>query len=132
VAAGTSGDCARTDPAADGLPGPPRHVPPGAPAPPLTIETRLTAGTATVVIRGELDIATTPLLAERLAEILGRSPQRLAFDMTQVVFVDCAAIRLVVGAGQLLPGGRRSVIRPSAPVLRILDLTGMDIYCDVE
>jgi anti-anti-sigma factor len=129
VAAGTSGDCSRTDPAADGPPGLPRHVPP---APPLTIETRLTAGTATVVIRGELDIATTPLLAERLAEILGRSPQRLVFDMTQVAFVDCAAIRLVVGAGQYLPGGRRSVIRPSAPVLRILDLTGMDIYCEVE
>jgi anti-anti-sigma factor len=129
VAAGTSGDCARTGPAADGLPVPPRHVPP---VPPLTIETRLTAGTATVVIRGELDIATTPLLAERLAEILGRDPQRLVFDMTQVAFVDCAAIRLVVGAGQVLPGGRRSVIRPSAPVLRILDLTGMDRYCDVE
>jgi len=129
VAAGTSGDCARTGPAADGLPAPPRHVPA---VPPLTIETRLTAGTATVVIRGELDIATTPLLAERLAEILGRDPQRLVFDMTQVAFVDCAAIRLVVGAGQVLPGGRRSVIRPSAPVLRILDLTGMDRYCDVE
>jgi anti-sigma B factor antagonist len=129
VAAATSGDCARTGPAADGQPGPSRHVPP---APPLTIETRLTAGTATVVIRGELDIATTPLLAERLAEVLDRGPQRLVFDMTQVTFVDCAAIRLVVGAGQALPRGRRSVIRPSAAVLRILDITGMDIYCELE
>jgi anti-anti-sigma factor len=129
VAADTTGDSARTGPAADGLPGPPRHVPP---APALIIETRLTAGTATVVIRGELDIATTPLLAERLAEILGRYPQRLVFDMTQVAFIDCAAIRLVVATRQSLPGGRRSVIRPSAPVLRILDLTGMDIYCEVE
>jgi anti-anti-sigma factor len=123
------GDCARADPAADGLPGPSRDVPP---ASPLTIEAQLTAGTATVVVRGELDIATTPFLSEQLARILGRNPERLIFDLTGVGFIDCAAVRLVVGAGQFLPADRRAVIRPSPAVRRVLDLTGLDALCEVE
>jgi anti-anti-sigma factor len=129
VAVDTTGDCGRAAPAADGLPGPPRDV---TPAPPLTIEAQLTAGTATVVISGELDVATTPFLAEQLARILRSNPRRLVFDLTEVGFIDCAAARLVVGARQFLPDGRPAVIRPSPVVRRILHLTGLDARCEVE
>ena len=133
MAAGTSGDCARTDPAADGLPGPPRHVRPGAPAPPLTIETRLTAGTATVVIRGELDLVTMPVLEEQLRLAVRNSPERLILDMTGTDFMDCGSARLIGRTRSALPAGGQLVIRhPSRGVRRILELTGLDVYCEIE
>jgi anti-sigma B factor antagonist len=129
VAVDTPGDRGRADPAADGPPGPSRDV---TTTQPLTIETQLTAGTVTIVISGELDIATTPFLAEQLARILRSKPRRLVFDMTEVGFIDCAAVRLVVGAGQFLPDGRPSVIRPSPAVRRLLGLTGLDAHRKVH
>ena len=105
----------------------------GPPAPPLVIEAAVSAGTATVVISGELDAATAPLLARRLAQILADGPQRLVFDMAGVGFIDCAAARLVVGTGRCLPAGRRPVIRhPSPAVRRMLELTGLAAHCEAD
>ena len=103
------------------------------PAPPMVIEAAVTAETALIVIRGELDPATTPLLARRLAQILADGPKRLVFDMAGVGFIDCAAARLIVGTGRCLPPGRRPVIRrPSPAVRRILELTGLAAHCEVD
>ena len=103
------------------------------PAPPIVIEAVMTARTAAIVIRGELDPATTPLLARRLAQIMADSPKRLVFDMAGVGFIDCAAARLIVGTGQCLPLGRRPVIRrPSPAVRRTLELTGLAAHCEAD
>lgn len=103
------------------------------PAPPIVIEVAVTAGIAAIVIRGELDPATTPLLARRLAQILADGPKRLVFDMAGVTFIDCAASRLIVGTGRCLPLGRRPVIRhPSPAVRRILELTGLAAHCEAD
>ena len=103
------------------------------PAPPMVIEAAVSAETATIVISGELDTATTPLLARRLTQILADGPQRLVFDMAEVGFIDCAAARLIAGTGRCLPPGRRPVIRrPSPAVRRILELTGLAAHCEVD
>lgn len=103
------------------------------PAPPMVIEAAVSAGTVTIVISGELDAATTPLLARRLAQILADGPQRLVFDMAGVGFIDCAAARLIVGTGRCLPTGRRPVIRrPSPAVRRMLELTGLAARCEAD
>ena len=103
------------------------------PAPPMVIEAAVSAGTATIVIRGELDAATAPLLARRLIQILADGPQRLVFDMAGVGFIDCAAARLIVGTGRYLPAGRRPVIRhPSPAVRRMLELTGLAAHCEAD
>ena len=52
--------------------------------PDLGIEVTVSAGMATVVIRGELDPATMPLLARRLAQVLADGPQQLALDLAGV------------------------------------------------
>lgn len=101
-------------------------------ATPLTIETSLTAGTATVVVRGDLDIATTPVLVQHLARILEQRPQRLVFDLSQAGFLDVAAARLIAGTARSLPEGHRPVIRGAGPAARrILTLTGLDACCDM-
>jgi anti-anti-sigma factor len=97
------------------------------------IEIHMTARMVTVVISGELDFVTTPSLTTRLAQILENKPQRLVFDMNRVVYIDCAAARLIASTGQSLPHNRRPVIRcPSPLVRRVLELTGMDAHCEVE
>ena len=99
----------------------------------MVIEAAVTAEAALIVIRGELDPATTPLLARRLAQILADGPKRLVFDMAGVGFIDCAAARLIVGTGRCLPLGRRLVIRrPSPAVRRILELTGLAAHCEAD
>jgi anti-anti-sigma factor len=99
----------------------------------VTVEADITLGTATVVVSGELDLVTASFLGQRLAPILAERPQYLVFHLGQVGFIDCAAARLIAGAGRSLPAGRRPIIRPASPaVRRILKLTGLDAHCDVE
>jgi anti-anti-sigma factor len=118
-----------------------RKRPPGAPDPGaaaqdgdrVTIEVQARPGTTTIVVRGELDLVTMPFLAEQLTLVLRNRPGRLVFDLAGTYFMDCGSARLVVGAGQGLPGGRRPVIRRPGPgVRRILELTGLDAYCEIE
>jgi hypothetical protein len=68
-----------------------------------------------------------------LTPILENEPQRLVFDMTRVGFIDRAAARLIASTGQFLPHNQRPVIRfPGPLVRRVLGLTGLDDYCEVE
>ena len=62
-----------------------------------SIRPGLIAGTATVVISGELDLLSTPSLAEHLGQIMASSPERWAFDLSRLSFIDCAAARLIAG-----------------------------------
>ena len=54
----------------------------------LSVKPDLTAGTATMVISGELDLLSTPSLAEHLDQILAGQPRRLVFDLARVSFID--------------------------------------------
>lgn len=97
----------------------------------LKAEVTVTAGTATVLLRGDLDMATMPLLARRLAQLLADHPERLVLDMAGVTFIDCASARLIAGAGRHLPGGVRPAVRsPSLVARRVLELTGLADHVD--
>src|SRR5262249_34446677 len=93
----------------------------------------MTSGTAMVVIRGELDRTTTPLLCRHLVQIRDAGSRRLVFDMSGVDFIDCAATRLIASTGQFLPEGRRPVIRRPSPVVRrLLEVTGLAAHCEID
>src|ERR1700730_6641562 len=99
----------------------------------VTIEVKADQGTTTVLISGELDLVTMPFLAEHLTLVSRAKPRRLVFDMARTDFIDLRSARLIARAGQWLPDGRRPVIRRPAPgVRRILELTGLDAYCEIE
>ena len=97
------------------------------------IEVKLRQDTATVVITGELDLTTRPVLADRLSPVLLIRPRRLVMDMAGTGFIDCGSARLILSAGRFLPeGGRLIIRRPSPVVRRVLELTGLDAGCDIE
>ena len=110
-----------------------RPSPPDAHVRHLSVRPELTAGTATVVISGELDLLAAPSLAAHLEQILSGRPQRLVLDLARVSFIDCAAARVIAGPEGSLPGGQRPVIRRPSPVVRrVLELTGLDGQCELE
>jgi anti-anti-sigma factor len=120
-----SGPRSRPDPPARRSAGPPEAL--------LMIEVEVSPEGATMVITGELDLTTRPLLAEHLSAILRARPRRLILDLAGTSFLDCGSARLIVSAGQFLPEGRRPVVRhPSRAVRRVLKLTGLDADCEIE
>jgi anti-anti-sigma factor len=99
----------------------------------VTIEVEARPGTTTIVVRGELDLATMPFLAAQLALAARDRPARLVFDLSGTHFVDCGSARLITTAGPWLPDGSRPVIRRPRPgVRRVLELTGLDAHCEIE
>ena len=99
----------------------------------VSIEVEASQGTTTIIVNGELDLVTMPFLAAQLALAVQDRPGRLVFDLTGTHFMDCGSARLITTAGRWLPGGGRPVIRRPRPgVRRVLELTGLDAYCEIE
>ena len=99
----------------------------------VAIEVDVRPEATTVLIRGELDLMSLPALAGLLAEVGRDRPERLVFDLAGTSFMDCGSARLIAGSGQWRHDGRRPVIRRPGPgVRRVLGLTGLDVYCEVE
>ena len=64
----------------------------------VTIELEASQGTTTIVISGELDLATMPFLAAQLTLATRDSPRRLVFDLSGTHFMDCGSARLITAA----------------------------------
>jgi anti-sigma B factor antagonist len=85
-----------------------------------------------VTVRGELDIATVPLLLTVLSTVRDRLPPRVELDLSGVTFVDCYALDAIAASRAELPAGRRLALRdPSRIVTRLLGLTGLDSAFEV-
>ena len=99
----------------------------------ITVQVEAVAGVVTVFIVGELDLVTMPVLAARLEQILRDEPAQIVFDLAGTAFADIGSARLLVRAGRSGTAGRPPVIRHPRPgVRRILLLTGLDGYCEIE
>jgi anti-sigma B factor antagonist len=99
----------------------------------ITVKVESCRGAITIVVGGELDLATMPVLAELLALVSREEPRQLVFDLAGTHFMDCGSARLIASTGGWLPAGQRPVIRhPGARIRRILELTGLDAYCEIE
>jgi anti-sigma B factor antagonist len=87
----------------------------------------------TVTIRGELDLATAPVLSDCLERAMARHPWSLVFDLADVGFMDCAAAHVLIEAARGLPGSPPPVLlHPVFAVRRVLSVTGLDARCIIE
>lgn len=85
------------------------------------------AGTATVALRGEVDIQTVDQVRAVLGEALASGPQEIVVDLTALTFIDST------GLGALIFGFQRSrdagvrfrLAHASPPVRQILVLSGL-------
>ncbi len=93
--------------------------------PDFQVEVRRGAEGFVVTPRGELDIATVPVVRGALAD---RSPgEALVLDLGQLAFMDTSGIQLVVEAHRAAraEGFRLSVLRGPPSIQRVFEISGL-------
>ena len=81
---------------------------------------------ACIRVAGELDIATSPQLAQTLSEA-ALGARQIVLDLRQLTFMDCSGIRVLVDASHHASrsGGRLKLIRGPSPADRVFVLTNV-------
>jgi anti-sigma B factor antagonist len=89
---------------------------------------------ATIMVGGEIDLATSPQLRAVLVDLVDRGFHQLIVDLEQVSFLDCAGIGMLVDARRRVQvhGGSLKLVRPRPFVRRVLALTGMTTVFSID
>ena len=94
----------------------------------LDVTVRNQDGTAVVAVAGEIDVYTSPLLQERLVEVLKDGSSSIVLDLSAVTFLDST------GLGVLITGLKRCrsaegdlvLVTAQPNVLKVLEITGLN------
>ena len=86
------------------------------------------APSATVVLDGDIDIATAPAIRRFLMAAISGGTAHLAVDMSGVTFIDASGIGVLVAAANRArqAGGGLSLLAPSRQVQRPLGVLHLD------
>ncbi|MEA2157468.1 MAG: anti-sigma factor antagonist [Solirubrobacteraceae bacterium] len=111
----------------------PEQPEPSSPAQPLEFgELELTSGREgdvhTIVIAGELDVATAGRVERRLIEAEASDAAAIVLDLSGLTFMDSTGVRLVLSAHarSRADSNRLRLIRGPAAVHRVFELSGVD------
>jgi anti-sigma B factor antagonist len=87
-----------------------------------------------VRLRGELDVSNRHLVRDAIASALERHPSALTIDLSELSFIDCAGLSVLVWAHNRLAGhGPGLVLAGGTPIVRqLLRLTGLDAFLHVR
>lgn len=90
-------------------------------------------GVATVVLEGELDIATAPLLDATLADVERNGTGTVLLDLARVQFIDSTGLRSLLSARQRAEAAGRKLRLANLPVdvERVFDVTGVRRIFDI-
>lgn len=93
----------------------------------LQIETRRNRAEQRLIVRGELDLASTPELERRLAAALTGPQPAVVVDVTRVRFADCTAVGLLLRMRRQAESasGSLRVAGASGVVLQLLEIAGV-------
>ncbi len=81
-----------------------------------------------LLISGELDLATAPLLQAHLDRVVNDGGGDLLVDLSECEFIDSAGLQLLVTAAERLARahkGSLTLVRPSPQVQRLLELVNL-------
>lgn len=97
-----------------------------------TSRLQVTADGPRLVLVGEIDAHTAPMLGEHLDPLPGENGD-VTIDVDGIEFIDSSGLRLIVEAHQRATGeSRRLVInRPSAAVTRLFEISGLTDHLTV-
>ena len=92
----------------------------------LDVTVAASDGQATVVLVGELDLASVPDLERGLDEARGAGPSRIVVDLGRLAFIDSSGLRAIIQADATArEDGIELVLRPGGEsVQRVFQLTG--------
>ena len=86
-----------------------------------------TAQAYRLIARGELDMASAPILSEAFATLVGNGATLVVLDATDVEFLDSYGLRAIIAAGNSLSalGGQLLIEGMSGAVRRVLEISGL-------
>jgi anti-anti-sigma factor len=89
---------------------------------------RRASGQTIIAIHGELDIATTAALRDRILTTLANTTTPVIIDLTAVSFCDASGLALLVGTQRraALHGVTLTLAAPRPNVTKLLRITGLD------
>ncbi len=96
------------------------------------------AGIITVKLKGSLDTATAPELAEQLAPVLARSMKDIVFDLAELTFISSAGLRVFASTRKILKerGGQTSFVNMQPQIQEVFEimksLPGVAVFKDME
>ena len=101
--------------------------------PPNAVTLSYQDGVASILVCGELDVATAADLRAGLLEAMAVTNE-IVVDLSELGFIDSTGIGVLVGAAKRLTaeGGeiRLQGVRP--PTMRVFEVTGVDRLIDIE
>ena len=95
---------------------------------PLHVERSGTPDAPVVLISGEIDVSTAPMVRDALDAALDGGARRLTLDLAGVGFVDSSGLGVLVGALRRLQeerDGRLLVDNVQEPVRKVFEITGL-------
>ncbi len=97
--------------------------------PDLELESHPAADGDTVIVRGEIDMATAPQLRDLLNELVDGGSTRILLDCRGLDFLDSSGIGVLVAVRKRLgEDGALTLEAPPAHVRKVLDLTGVSAH----
>jgi anti-sigma B factor antagonist len=92
------------------------------------IDTHRDGATDVVVVRGEVDLATAPLLRAVLDSVVGRRSARVEVDLSGATFLDGYALTTLAAVRRRLAARRAALVLrdPSPAASRVLGLVGAE------
>jgi anti-sigma B factor antagonist len=93
-----------------------------------TQRSQLTDSLGLVELSGEVDLYTAPRFKEDLVGLIESGVEAIVIDLSRVTFIDSTALGVIIGGVKRLRerDGRLVIVAGSRPVVRILDITGLD------
>jgi len=93
----------------------------------VTITSDEINGTAIVVVRGEIDVASAPELRTQLHELCAAGAPSVAVDLRSVTFLDSSALGVLVGALRRCRENDTAfkLVIDSPRLLKIFEITGL-------
>jgi anti-sigma B factor antagonist len=97
--------------------------------PDLELESHPAADGDTVIVRGEVDMATAPQLRDLLNELVDGGSTRILLDCHHLDFLDSSGIGVLVAVRKRLgEEGALTLEAPPAHVRKVLELTGVSAH----
>lgn len=84
-------------------------------------------GVPVVSISGEVDVATAPILRDRLQELAAGGASTVVVDLHDMTFLDSTGLGVLVGALKRSRegGGELYLVAAQPRILKLLDITGL-------
>ena len=85
-------------------------------------------GLGLLTLAGEVDLYTAPRFKDDLVALIEDGATDVVVDLSGVTFIDSTALGVIISGVKRLHerDGRLAIVAGSRPVVRILDITGLD------